>query len=99
MQALTGRVAVITGAAGGIGVELTRGFLEADASVMAADVSENGLGALKRRLGEAGLDGKLVCHPLDISDHKACDGAIEIARQQLIEARMTDVRVQSNATI
>ena len=82
MQALAGHVAIVTGAAGGIGAEITRGFLDAGASVMAADVSKDGLDALERRMAGAGPDGKLVCHPLDISDHKACDGAIEIARQQ-----------------
>ena len=40
MQALAGHVAIVTGAAGGIGVEITRGFLDAGASVMAADVSK-----------------------------------------------------------
>jgi NAD(P)-dependent dehydrogenase (short-subunit alcohol dehydrogenase family) len=83
MQTLAGRVVLVAGAAGGIGTELTRGFLEAGASVMAADVSEAGLDALRRRLADASLPGRLVCRAVDISDHKACDASIEAARQQL----------------
>jgi NAD(P)-dependent dehydrogenase (short-subunit alcohol dehydrogenase family) len=82
MQALNGRVALITGAAGGIGGELVRGFLEAGAAVMAADVSATGLEALKARVARGAAAGKLVCRPLDIADHTACAAAVEAANRE-----------------
>lgn len=78
MQRLDGRVALITGAAGGIGRELVRGFAEAGASVMAADISASGLDALKR-----GLAGNVVYRQLDIADHAACAAAVEAASREL----------------
>ena len=83
MQALNDRVVLITGAAGGIGRELVRGFLQAGASVMAADVSAPGLDTLRRGLAEAGLADKLLCRQLDIADHAACEAAVEAADRQL----------------
>ena len=83
MQALTGHVALVTGAAGGIGIELTRALLKADASVMAADVSESGLGALSRSMAGAGLAAGLACRQLDIADHAACTAAVEAADREL----------------
>jgi NAD(P)-dependent dehydrogenase (short-subunit alcohol dehydrogenase family) len=83
MQALDDRVVLITGAAGGIGRELVRGFLQAGASVMAADVSGPGLDTLRRGLHALADDGRLVCQQLDIADHAACDAAVEAAGREL----------------
>jgi NAD(P)-dependent dehydrogenase (short-subunit alcohol dehydrogenase family) len=52
MKGIAGRVAVITGAANGIGAGLARAFVRAGAKVMGADVNEELGGALARELGE-----------------------------------------------
>jgi NAD(P)-dependent dehydrogenase (short-subunit alcohol dehydrogenase family) len=74
------RVALVTGAAGGIGTELTRAFVKAGFGVMAADVAAPGLSALRERLGAEGLGQHLDCLALDISDHAACSAAVEATR-------------------
>lgn len=53
MPRLTGRVAVVTGAAHGIGAATARRFVAEGARVVLADVSERGLAALAGELGEA----------------------------------------------
>jgi len=70
---LAGRTAIITGAAGGFGRELVRGFLEAGANVVAADVSDQGLNVLARNLANHG--DRLATRYVDISDHRAASAA------------------------
>jgi NAD(P)-dependent dehydrogenase (short-subunit alcohol dehydrogenase family) len=76
---LDGKVAIITGAAGGIGQALTRGFLREGAKVVAVDVSEVALAALTTDLVSEGLAKGRRFLPLeiDVSDSSACAAGIE----------------------
>ncbi len=82
MQNLSNRVALLTGAAGGIGSEMTRALLEAGCSVMACDIAEERLRALEQRMADAGLAKSLACRPLDICDHAACEAAVEATQRR-----------------
>jgi NAD(P)-dependent dehydrogenase (short-subunit alcohol dehydrogenase family) len=65
----TKTVVIVTGAASGIGRELTRQLAVAGAKVYAADIDEAGLQDARERLGE---DGVLIeNHRLDVTDARA----------------------------
>lgn len=70
---LTGKIVFITGAAGGIGQHLVRGFINAGCHVYAADIDESGLALLLEKHGSTSLN----TMPLDISDSRACEETIE----------------------
>lgn len=78
-QSLGGRTVFLTGAAGGFGRTLSRGFLEAGASVVATDVSQAGLDDLQSSLDGNGLAERLMTRALDISDCAACEAAVSEA--------------------
>ena len=72
MPKLENRVAIVTGAGSGMGLEMSRRFAEEGASVVAADVSEEGL----RRAEEA--EGVSVVRA-DVSSAEDVDGMIGAA--------------------
>ncbi len=80
-QFLDGKVAIVTGAAGGFGRVITAGFLDAGASVLATDVQEAGLSELADAAKAKSNDTRLTVQKLDISDNAACERAVEAARQ------------------
>lgn len=82
-NSLEGRLVVITGAGGGIGVTMVQSFKEAGARVVACDVSEDALGALD------------VAHKeiFDLGSADACRNACERIRSK---AGLPDI-VVSNA--
>lgn len=80
---LEGRVAIVTGAAGGFGRELVRGLLGAGAKVAALDVDERRLDELTAAHEAAAETGRLVTSRTDISCYEECEAAIAQTRADL----------------
>ena len=81
-QELTGRVALVTGAAGGFGQVITMGLLEAGAGVVATDVNASGLDMLAGQVSDADAKQRLATHVLDISSYAACADTVALARDR-----------------
>jgi NAD(P)-dependent dehydrogenase (short-subunit alcohol dehydrogenase family) len=78
----TGRVAIITGAAGGIGRELVLGMLGAEIKVVAVDRSIAGLAALEEAARERQLGTNLLLIEADLSEDDASDRIVADARRR-----------------
>ncbi len=73
---LEGRIAIVTGAAGGIGQELVRGLLGEGARVAALEVDEQRLGTLVAACaGGTGAD-RILAVTTDISRYEECEAAV-----------------------
>jgi NAD(P)-dependent dehydrogenase (short-subunit alcohol dehydrogenase family) len=68
-QTLTGRRAVVTGAAGGIGKAVARGLIAQGATVHGLDRDADGLLRLTQECGT----GRFVAHAVDLADRSAVD--------------------------
>lgn len=71
MELTAGKVAVVTGAASGIGLALAERFARAGLDVVMADVEQPALQAASEKI--AGLGGKTLAVPTDVSDEAAVD--------------------------
>lgn len=71
------QVFVVTGAASGIGKHLAKALAGRGASVLAADVNEEGLAELT---GQAG-SGKILTRPLDVTKPEAWENVLDAAEQ------------------
>ncbi len=77
MFSLEGRVAVVTGAAGGLGAPIAEGLADAGAYVLCADAAEEPNGALSRRLGVE----RSEAFTLDVRD----EGSVQALAQRAAE--------------
>lgn len=94
-QSLAGQVALITGAAGGIGRAIAEKFLQKGACVMLTDIDQQGLAELKQQLVEHYGSDQLRSTKADITSEK---DVIAILNQCRIEFGGLDILV-SNAGI
>ncbi len=72
---MTGRAALVTGAASGLGRATARKLAEAGASLALVDVNLAGLEETASKLGNAAA----LLHPADLADPDACIGAVAAA--------------------
>ncbi|TNC93667.1 MAG: 2-hydroxycyclohexanecarboxyl-CoA dehydrogenase [Stygiobacter sp.] len=77
MKDLKGRVAIVTGAAGGIGQAICERFVEEDVKLVAADVNREALSKLAAELSAKG--GEVFPLAFDITDFDAVSAAVEQA--------------------
>jgi NAD(P)-dependent dehydrogenase (short-subunit alcohol dehydrogenase family) len=89
MEQLEGRVAVITGGAGGIGLGMARAFAGAGARLALLDVEASALAAAEKALAERGAE--VIAVRTDVSDAASVEAA---ARE--VEARYGRVHVLCN---
>lgn len=71
LTGISGKIALVTGAAGGIGLEVSRLLLEEGARVVATDLDVAALAPLRQRWGDA-----LRCEPLDVRGSDAVDALV-----------------------
>lgn len=70
---LQGKVAIITGAAGGFGRALVKAFIEKGVRVGAGDIDGKALAAMEAEYGRE----RMLALPLDISDPAACAAGVQ----------------------
>jgi 2-hydroxycyclohexanecarboxyl-CoA dehydrogenase len=75
MRGLKNRVAIVTGAAGGIGRAICRRFIDEEVNIIALDINADALKELAAELRVG--DERLYCLAVDITDYRRVQDAIE----------------------
>src|SRR5205807_2334297 len=81
-ERLSGRVAVVSGAAGGIGTAVARRFAEAGAGVVLGDLRREECESLAAELNRSGSKGRAAGCRLDVTRAADWDDAIRLARRR-----------------
>jgi len=91
---LTGRTALITGAAGLMGVEHARALLESGATVVLTDLTDAALARAVADLSDAAPPERIVACAMDVT---SADGIAAVAAQMRAEGRRVDILVNNAA--
>lgn len=77
-ERLSGKSAVVTGAASGMGKAIAIAYLIEGANVVAADFNEAGLADLTKEVSELGLNGQFISVKCDITNDDDCANAVKV---------------------
>lgn len=91
---LTGRTALITGAAGLLGREHACALLESGATVVLTDVSDSALAGARAVLGRDADISRILTHVMDVSRPESIQA---VARELVAEGRRVDILVNNAA--
>ena len=96
METLTGKTAVVTGAASGIGLALARRFVSEGMRVLLADVDQDALATSRR-----GLGGQAIAQVTDVADQRSVDELAERAFAELgtVHVLCNNAGVAGNAPV
>jgi NAD(P)-dependent dehydrogenase (short-subunit alcohol dehydrogenase family) len=83
MKRLEGQRILVTGAASGIGQATTLRLLSEGASVVAADISADGLSKTAARAGEAATVQRLTTAPIDVGNESSVIDGVSLAVEKL----------------
>jgi NAD(P)-dependent dehydrogenase (short-subunit alcohol dehydrogenase family) len=99
MELTAGKVAVVTGAASGIGLALAERFARAGLDVVLADVEEPALQAAEQKV--AGLGAKTLAVPTDVSDEAAVNAlaAAAVDRFGAVLAAQRESHIVNTASV
>ncbi|UCF25352.1 MAG: 3-hydroxybutyrate dehydrogenase [Ralstonia sp.] len=81
MSELKGKVAVVTGAASGIGKQIALTLAASGAAIAIVDLNEDGAKAVAKEINDAG--GKAIGLRMDVTDEKAVDMGIDAVAEEL----------------
>jgi 3-oxoacyl-[acyl-carrier protein] reductase len=94
---VTGKVAIITGAAGGIGRALVEGFADAGATVIAADIAKDAVTALRKEFGAGNVTGVAV----NVADNAQLARVVDdvVARYGRVDVLVNNAGIKSDQSI
>ena len=78
MGRLQGKVAIVTGAAGGIGSAISRAFAAEGAAVVGVDIDQNGLQATGETVRAAKARAATLC--ADVAEEDTAKAAVSLSR-------------------
>src|ERR1700751_2320443 len=83
MKRLEGKRILVTGSASGIGQATALRLLDEGATVVAADIAADGLGATQARAHEAATADRLTTMPMDVGDEHSVTAGVRRAVETL----------------
>jgi 3-oxoacyl-[acyl-carrier protein] reductase len=94
---VTGKVVLVTGAAGGIGRALVEGFAEAGATVVAADLAEAAVKELADQVGDGNVSGVA----LDVADDDQLSRVVDdvVTRHGRVDVLVNNAGIKSDQPI
>lgn len=75
-ERLLGKVAVVTGAASGMGKAIAIDFVKEGAKIVATDMNEDGLKELEKEVAELGLSDQLRIQKCNVTSTEDCEAAV-----------------------
>ena len=90
---LTGKIALITGASGLLGIEHAYALLQSGAKVVLTDISSNGLAIAKERLTKIFDEKNIIIEKMDVTDKNAIN---EVSKKFVNQNMRIDILINNS---